>query len=101
MWGIKNIPKVQDNNKVMVFGFFFCVLCVIVPSTLAGTGGNDISSATRIGGHPILDSGIAVAGQTELTKCPRACTCVGLTIDCAHRGLTQVPGGLPTNAERM
>lgn len=99
MWG-----KPTTNGQ-MAFSAtrVFLVLCVLVaPVVVSGSGGNDISSATRIGGHPILEaSGISLSGQTELTKCPRVCTCVGLTIDCSNRGLTQVPGSLPVNAERM
>jgi slit protein 2 len=37
----------------------------------------------------------------ELTRCPWACSCTGLAVDCSHRGLTQVPRSLPTEAERV
>ncbi|KAI5746659.1 hypothetical protein M8J77_006066 [Diaphorina citri] len=100
MWGLSN--KVMAISSANPFGFVFTCVVLLCPVVFAGSGGNDISSATRIGGHPILEaSGISIGEQTELSKCPRACTCVGLTIDCSHRGLTQVPGNLPINAERM
>lgn len=37
----------------------------------------------------------------ELTRCPWACSCSGLAIDCTHRALTQVPRNLPIDAERL
>ncbi|XP_039283306.1 protein slit [Nilaparvata lugens] len=55
---------------------------------------------TRIGGHPIIAEG-ASGGPHELSKCPWACACIGLTVDCSKRGLTQVPRNLPIDAERV
>ncbi|KAF4517656.1 hypothetical protein B566_EDAN002888 [Ephemera danica] len=51
------------------------------------------------GGVPTFGGG----GGTvqELTKCPWACSCLGLAVDCSNRGLTQVPRNLPTAAERV
>lgn len=34
-------------------------------------------------------------------RCPWACACVGDNVDCAHRGLTQVPRNLPSEAQRV
>lgn len=34
-------------------------------------------------------------------KCPRVCACAGTTVDCSHRGLTQVPRNLPSETERL
>ncbi|RZF44585.1 hypothetical protein LSTR_LSTR017233 [Laodelphax striatellus] len=55
---------------------------------------------TRIGGHPIIAEGSS-GGPHELSKCPWACACIGLTVDCSKRGLTQVPRNLPVDAERV
>ncbi|KAF5270448.1 hypothetical protein FQR65_LT05637 [Abscondita terminalis] len=37
----------------------------------------------------------------HLTKCPKSCACSGTTVDCSHRGLTQVPRNFPPDAEKM
>lgn len=34
-------------------------------------------------------------------QCPKACQCMGLHVDCSHRGLTQIPRNLPKEAEKM
>uniref|UniRef100_A0A1B0DF38 Uncharacterized protein n=2 Tax=Phlebotomus papatasi TaxID=29031 RepID=A0A1B0DF38_PHLPP len=34
------------------------------------------------------------------SRCPRPCTCTGETVDCSHRGLSQVPRRLPIDTER-
>lgn len=69
---------------------------MIVPTMASG---NDVNNAQRIGGHPIIFDGHH--GSGELTKCPWACSCTGLSVDCSHRGLTQVPRNLPPDAERV
>ncbi|KAL0269211.1 UNVERIFIED_CONTAM: hypothetical protein PYX00_007017 [Menopon gallinae] len=63
-------------------------------SLVGGSIGHPVIGA--IGGHPII-----TPQSSELTKCPWACSCSGLTVDCSHRGLTQVPRNLPTNAEKL
>ncbi|XP_059622611.1 protein slit [Phlebotomus argentipes] len=35
------------------------------------------------------------------SRCPRPCTCSGETVDCSHRGLSQVPRKLPIDTERL
>lgn len=40
-------------------------------------------------------------GDTLSPKCPRLCTCTGHTVDCSHRGLTQVPRKIPLETERL
>lgn len=40
-------------------------------------------------------------GDTISLKCPRQCTCVGQTVDCSHKGLTQVPRKIPLETERL
>lgn len=74
-------------------------VCLLGLLAAVCASGNDIGSSPRIGGHPIILQGHG--GVTELTKCPWACSCSGLTVDCSHRGLTQVPRNLPKDAERV
>ncbi|XP_025828902.1 protein slit isoform X2 [Agrilus planipennis] len=35
------------------------------------------------------------------SKCPRSCICSESSVDCSHRGLTQVPGNLPNDIEKL
>ncbi|XP_055692346.1 protein slit isoform X2 [Lutzomyia longipalpis] len=35
------------------------------------------------------------------TRCPRLCTCTGETVDCSHRGLSQIPRRIPIDTERL
>lgn len=35
------------------------------------------------------------------SRCPRPCSCIGTAVDCAHRGLTMVPKGIPLDTERL
>ncbi|KAK5650601.1 hypothetical protein RI129_001630 [Pyrocoelia pectoralis] len=35
------------------------------------------------------------------SKCPKNCACSGTTVDCSHRGLTQVPRNFPTDTEKI
>lgn len=58
-----------------------------------------VAELTRIGGHPIIAEGSSA--NAELSKCPWACSCIGLTVDCSKRGLTQVPRNLPVDADRV
>lgn len=63
-------------------------------------------SAARAGGHgaaalqssPMdgsdLDTLAGTIGNHNGVRCPWACNCGGQELDCAHRGLTQVPGNL-------
>ncbi|XP_065559990.1 protein slit-like isoform X2 [Artemia franciscana] len=34
-------------------------------------------------------------------QCPKVCSCDGFTVDCSHKGLTDIPPNLPKNAERI
>ncbi|XP_058116306.1 protein slit-like [Anopheles ziemanni] len=34
-------------------------------------------------------------------RCPRLCSCTGTTVDCSHRGLTQVPQKVPPETDRL
>ncbi|XP_063216192.1 protein slit isoform X2 [Bacillus rossius redtenbacheri] len=40
-------------------------------------------------------------GGGGLSRCPWACSCAGLVVDCSRRGLSQVPRSLPPEAERL
>ncbi|XP_037915556.1 protein slit isoform X1 [Hermetia illucens] len=61
---------------------------------IAGGGSGGISS---FGGGYLSES----AGTAITTRCPRICTCNGQTVDCSHRGLTQVPKRIPAETERL
>ncbi|XP_037941181.1 protein slit-like [Teleopsis dalmanni] len=40
-------------------------------------------------------------GIISESRCPRVCSCNGLTVDCSHRGLTQVPRKIYSDVERL
>lgn len=40
-------------------------------------------------------------GVISESRCPRVCSCNGLTVDCSHRGLTQVPRKISADVERL
>lgn len=44
------------------------------------------------------DVGIILYGEG---RCPKVCACSGTTVDCSHRGLTQVPRNLPLDTEKL
>ncbi|XP_062136572.1 protein slit isoform X1 [Drosophila sulfurigaster albostrigata] len=66
-------------------------------------GGSFGSSAIASGGlgsvgiH-IPGGGVGVIAEA---RCPRVCSCSGLTVDCSHRGLTQVPRKISADVERL
>ena len=66
-----------------------------VACAMNGIGGHPIIG--EISGHPIITHQTA----ERLSKCPWACSCAGLAIDCSHHGLTQVPQILPSDAEKL
>lgn len=43
----------------------------------------------------------ASLGAISESRCPRVCSCNGLTVDCSHRGLTQVPRKISADVERL
>ena len=54
------------------------------PATLAGGGG----------GFPPTPS-------APSSRCPPRCACFGDTVDCARRGLTRMPSGVPPETQRL
>ncbi|XP_055904656.1 protein slit isoform X2 [Eupeodes corollae] len=52
---------------------------------------------TSVGIH-IPGGGVGILSET---RCPRVCSCNGLTVDCSHRGLTQVPRKISADVERL
>lgn len=54
-------------------------------------------SAGSVGIH-IPGGALSSIGES---RCPRVCTCNGLTVDCSHRGITQVPRKISADVERL
>ncbi|KAK6621680.1 hypothetical protein RUM44_001487 [Polyplax serrata] len=85
------------NTMVMVK----CLLLALVEITAKFTA----AAISNYGGHPIIgDIGghpIITHQNEELSRCPWACSCAGLTIDCSQHGLPQVPQKLPSDAEKL
>ncbi|GLH11070.1 Protein artichoke [Gryllus bimaculatus] len=77
------------RTKVLSFLIFTLVLVKLCDSS----PNNDVLTAAS--------SSSRTGVPEELIHCPWACSCSGLTVDCSHRGLTQVPRNLPTDAERV
>ncbi|KAK9703264.1 Leucine rich repeat N-terminal domain [Popillia japonica] len=51
--------------------------------------------ATAEPGH---DVGYSIS---SMSRCPRFCSCSGVTVDCSHKGLTHVPRNIPPDTERL
>lgn len=89
---------VATMNRMVFVKCVVLLFMEIFGHCLAGSnapiGGHPIIGA--IGGHPII-----TPQGGALSRCPWACSCSGLSVDCSHRGLTQVPRNLPTDAERV
>ena len=76
-------------------------LLVLLVSTAA--------TAAAAAGHngplddPGLDTLVGTIGNHNGVRCPWACNCGGQELDCAHRGITQVPANLAalTLAEKL
>ncbi|XP_076059320.1 slit guidance ligand isoform X2 [Oratosquilla oratoria] len=46
-----------------------------------------------------VEGGVGVGGGEG--QCPHECTCTALTVNCAHRGLTRIPRGIPHITQRI
>lgn len=44
---------------------------------------------------------IGISSSNNEARCPSVCTCSGLTVDCSHRMLTQVPRKIPVDTEKL
>lgn len=75
-----------------------CYVVVILMATAAYCSNDVIIGNTHVIGGVLTPPHHQMG---ELTRCPWACSCTGLAVDCSHRGLTQVPRNLPTEAERV
>lgn len=74
---------------------FLAVLC------LSGTVTVEAEPYSSMDGVGIHIGGAASLGMSEALRCPKICTCSGQTVDCSHRGLTQVPRRIPLDTERL
>jgi len=66
----------------------------------AGSFGSSAVASGGLGSVGIHIPGGGVGVITE-ARCPRVCSCSGLTVDCSHRGLTQVPRKISADVERL
>ncbi|XP_017468504.1 PREDICTED: protein slit isoform X2 [Rhagoletis zephyria] len=86
--------------------WLFCVnshfLLLILLLLLAACGDFLQVAAEPYGGSSV---GIHIPGGSlgviSESRCPRVCSCNGLTVDCSHRGLTQVPRKISADVERL
>lgn len=83
------------NKVVLTTLVLELLLCVTQGEPFSGGGSTSISLGGGVGIH----AGGGGAGIES--KCPRVCTCAGQTVDCSHRGLTQVPRKIPQETERL
>lgn len=79
------VNKVVLSTLIHAFLLFYLVECEPY------NGGGSLGTA---------QIGIHVGGSID-QKCPRVCTCSDRTVDCSHRGLTQVPKKIPLDTERL
>ena len=89
----------QTLRTTRVFYHLTVAICLII--------GCQIVSAEPYGGG---SSGVGIhipggsnygIGSLSESRCPRICACNGLTVDCSHRGLTQIPRKIPADTERL
>lgn len=86
-------PYVRFLLFRILFGYTACLLLFSnVSSVLADPYGGG-SVGIHIPGGSI--------GAISEARCPRVCSCNGLTVDCSHRGLTQVPRKISADVERL
>ncbi|XP_036333859.1 protein slit-like isoform X3 [Rhagoletis pomonella] len=86
--------------------WLFCVnshfLLLLLLLLLAACGDFLQVAAEPYGGSSV---GIHIPGGSlgviSESRCPRVCSCNGLTVDCSHRGLTQVPRKISADVERL
>lgn len=95
-------------NKVAIATLFCC--CSLLFGLVVNAepfGGNGGSGGGQIGIHigGVGSGGIPIGGGAGggsfESRCPRVCSCSGQTVDCSHRGLTQVPRKIPSDTERL
>lgn len=51
--------------------------------------------------HSFVGGNIGISSSNNEARCPSVCTCSGLTVDCSHRMLTQVPRKIPVDTEKL
>lgn len=78
--------------------FFIIIGCAINVNNAEPYAGG--LSENGVGIHIGVGGGGSVGAETAI-RCPKVCTCSGSTVDCSHRGLTQVPRRIPADAERL
>lgn len=44
---------------------------------------------------------IGSSSVSVVSSCPARCACFGTTVDCAKRGLTRLPRGVPPDTQRL
>lgn len=90
------LSSVLNNIVVGQFvPFCFIIGCAININAEPYAGG---LTENGVGIH--IGGGVSIAGG-DAVRCPKVCTCSGSTVDCSHRGLTQVPRRIPTDTERL
>lgn len=75
----------------ILLGFVVVITCILSPISAEPFGGASVG--IHIPGGSL--------GAISESRCPRVCSCNGLTVDCSHRGLTQVPRKISADVERL
>lgn len=88
----------RSGGRTAVRALLLLLLLTALLCTAAEPFGGGGSGGGGVGIH--IGGGVNL-GLGELQRCPKACTCTGPTVDCANRGLAQVPRRIPVDTERL
>lgn len=88
------LPQLLPQLLLLVFA------CTAHAEPYSGGFGSSAIASGGLGSVGIHIPGGGVGVITE-ARCPRVCSCSGLTVDCSHRGLTQVPRKISADVERL
>lgn len=99
------ILQLRQRLPLLLFALALAATCnqsgtLVQAEPYAGGYGSSAIASGGLGSVGIHIPGGGVGVITE-ARCPRVCTCSGLTVDCSHRGLTQVPRKISADVERL
>lgn len=95
--------RLESVAALAAIGLLLVLSSFAITTTTAEPYGNSNNhqSGGGIGGVGIHIGGGINLGLGELLRCPKVCSCTGQSVDCSHRGLTQVPRRIPLDTEKL
>ena len=91
-----------DGGRLVALGTMAVLACRLLLAlwTWASVMAASLQGAAA-GSSSSSSSSSSSAQQLLSAACPARCACFGSTVDCANRGLTRLPRGLPKDTERL